>query len=53
VRTELACSFCGKTQQRNGVRLVAGPDAVGICDECVRLCVDMLDMQPNATDPPE
>jgi hypothetical protein len=41
---ELAvCSFCFKagTQVR---RVVAGPDAL-ICDECIRLCVEVLDDQ--------
>ncbi len=35
------CSFCGKAQ--NEVRkLVAGP-GVYICDECIELCMDILD----------
>jgi thiamine-phosphate pyrophosphorylase len=31
------CSFCGKSQQ-DVRRLVAGPGAVYICDECIALC---------------
>lgn len=38
---ELCCSFCGKPQDE-AKKLVAGP-GVCICDECVSLCVDILD----------
>ncbi|HEU5329998.1 MAG TPA: thiamine phosphate synthase [Thermomicrobiales bacterium] len=31
------CSFCGKSQQ-DVRRMVAGPGAVYICDECIALC---------------
>ena len=38
---EHVCSFCGKAQ--NGVkRLIAGPGRVFICDECVRLCQQII-----------
>jgi hypothetical protein len=36
----LKCSFCGKTQQEVR-KLIAGP-TVYICDECVFLCVEIL-----------
>ncbi|MGW8324675.1 MAG: ATP-dependent Clp protease ATP-binding subunit ClpX, partial [Desulfobacterales bacterium] len=36
----LFCSFCGKSQSQVG-KLIAGP-GVYICDECVRLCSDIL-----------
>jgi len=36
----LYCSFCGKSQNEVH-KLIAGP-AVFICDECVRLCKDIL-----------
>ena len=39
----LYCSFCGKSQHEVR-RLIAGP-AVYICDECVDLCVDIVDEQ--------
>jgi ClpX C4-type zinc finger/Glyoxalase superfamily protein len=39
----LYCSFCGKNQEEVH-KLVAGP-AVYICDECVDLCVDIVDEQ--------
>ena len=38
---QLKCSFCGKPQSQVR-RLVAG-SGVYICDECVRLCLDIID----------
>jgi len=38
--TELICSFCGKSQ-RDVKKLIAGP-SVYICDECVRLCDEIV-----------
>ena len=35
------CSFCQRTQDEVQ-RLIAGPDGVFICDECVELCVEIL-----------
>jgi ClpX C4-type zinc finger protein len=37
----LYCSFCGKSQHELS-KLIGGP-GVQICDECVDLCVDILD----------
>ena len=37
----LRCSFCNKSQ-RDVKKLVAGP-AVQICNECVGICVDVLE----------
>ena len=38
----LRCSSCGKTQ--NQVRkLIAGPNGVYICDECVDVCSEIID----------
>lgn len=38
----LRCSFCGKSQ--NEVRkLIAGPPSVHICDECVGLCIELME----------
>ena len=37
----IRCSFCGKSQK--GVqRIIAGP-GVFICNECIKLCGDMLE----------
>lgn len=44
------CSFCGKTQDEVD-RLIAGP-GVYICDECVELCVDIIDGAPQDTKRP-
>ena len=37
----LKCSFCGKSQEQVR-KLIAGP-GVYICDECIRLCTDIID----------
>lgn len=52
-RTEHTCSFCGKAQG-SVRRLIAGPGRVFICDECVRLCQQIITeetTQPST--PPE
>ena len=40
-RTDYQCSFCGKAQAQVK-RLIAGPDKVFICDECVTLCDQII-----------
>ncbi|MBI4298357.1 MAG: ATP-dependent Clp protease ATP-binding subunit ClpX [Chloroflexi bacterium] len=40
-RVEYQCSFCSKGQSQVK-RLVAGPDKVFICDECVQLCQEII-----------
>lgn len=40
-KRQYRCSFCGKTQEQVK-RLIAGPD-IYICDECVKLCQDIID----------
>ncbi|WP_130837042.1 ATP-dependent Clp protease ATP-binding subunit ClpX [Lachnoclostridium sp. Marseille-P6806] len=41
------CSFCGRTE--NQVRkLIAGPDGIFICDECVGICNDIIDEEESA-----
>ena len=40
-RSDYQCSFCGKLQ-RQVKRLIAGPDHVFICDECVNLCDQII-----------
>ncbi len=39
-----SCSFCGKTE-KNAASLIAGPEGVFICDECVELCDAMIVQQ--------
>ncbi|MEW5847379.1 MAG: ATP-dependent Clp protease ATP-binding subunit ClpX [Myxococcota bacterium] len=44
----LVCSFCGKGQ-REVKKLIAGP-TVYICDECIRLCNDIIAEETQRTD---
>lgn len=37
----LRCSFCGKTEKQVH-KLIAGPNGVYICDECIELCDEIL-----------
>ncbi len=46
----LRCSFCGKTQGQVR-KLIAGPNDVYICNECVELCSDILDEDLGTTYP--
>ncbi len=41
------CSFCGKAQSQVK-RLIAGPDRVFICDECVSLCGQIINEETPA-----
>jgi len=45
---QLSCSFCGKSQ-REVRKLIAGP-TVYICDECIRLCRDIIDEESTDDD---
>ncbi len=47
-RVTYHCSFCGKNQDQVR-RLIAGPGAVYICDECVELCREII--QEDTTPP--
>ena len=38
---ELRCSFCGKSEKQVH-RMIQGP-GVRICDECVQLCISILE----------
>ncbi len=46
------CSFCGKNQDQVK-RLIAGPGAVYICDECVELCREIIDEEAAGTTKPK
>jgi ATP-dependent Clp protease ATP-binding subunit ClpX len=49
---QLTCSFCGKSQ-REVRKLIAGP-TVYICDECIRLCTDIIEEEVDrVTDSPQ
>jgi ATP-dependent Clp protease ATP-binding subunit ClpX len=45
------CSFCGKNQDQVR-RLIAGPGAVYICDECVDLCREIIDEESGSPTTP-
>ncbi len=38
----IRCSFCGKTQDQVR-KLIAGPNGIYICDECVDICADIIE----------
>ncbi len=44
---EQYCSFCGKEKSKTK-KLIAGPDGIFICDECVELCKEMLGNTPSS-----
>ncbi len=46
--SDTKCSFCGKSHEKVE-KLIAGPDGVHICNECVGLCGDIL--AETLTDP--
>ena len=41
-KKNLRCSFCGKPEGQVH-RMIQGPGGVRICDECVQLCMSILD----------
>jgi hypothetical protein len=43
------CSFCGRKKSEGNRRFIAGPAGVYICEECVGLCVEVL--EENARGP--
>lgn len=40
---QLRCSFCGKAGNQVRRKLIAGPNGVYICDECIDICADILE----------
>ncbi len=51
-RVQYHCSFCGKNQDQVK-RLIAGPGAVYICDECVDLCREIIDEEVSVSPRPK
>ncbi|MBX6341721.1 MAG: ATP-dependent Clp protease ATP-binding subunit ClpX, partial [Thermomicrobiaceae bacterium] len=51
-RVHYRCSFCGKGQDEVR-RLIAGPGAVYICDECVQLCREIIEEEEAPQRRPE
>ena len=39
---QFRCSFCNKTQDQVR-KLVAGPKGVYICDECIEVCMEIME----------
>ncbi len=39
---KVKCSFCGKTKE-SVKQLIAGPDGIFICDECIHVCAEILE----------
>ena len=51
-KVQYHCSFCGKNQDQVK-RLIAGPGAVYICDECIELCREIIDEEATSTTGPK
>ncbi|MDE7210012.1 MAG: ATP-dependent Clp protease ATP-binding subunit ClpX, partial [Lachnospiraceae bacterium] len=47
----LYCSFCGRSQHQVK-RLIVGPKGVHICDECIGLCIEIIE-EENENSPLE
>ena len=39
---KIKCSFCGKTQDQVR-KLIAGPNGVYICDDCIDICAEIIE----------
>ncbi len=48
----LHCSFCGKPEELTK-RLIAGPNGVYICDECIEICRDVIKEEKDKTNEKE
>ncbi len=48
----LHCSFCGKPEELTK-RLIAGPNGVYICDECIEICRDVMKEENDKTNEKE
>ena len=46
------CSFCNRTENQVS-KLIAGPEGVYICDECVAICADIIDESIQEDDYPD
>ena len=45
----IRCSFCNKTQDQVR-KLIAGPNGAYICDECVDICMDIIEEEYEQSD---
>ena len=48
-KTNSNCSFCGNSQPEIE-KLIAGPGAVFICNQCIELCQKILSNEPMGTE---
>lgn len=48
IENESRCSFCGKSSEE--VNLIAGPNNIHICNECIDLCKDIFEEENRAMD---
>ena len=39
---KVRCSFCNKSEDQVR-KLIAGPEGVYICDECIEICAEIMD----------
>ncbi len=49
---KIRCSFCNKTQDQVR-KLIAGPNGAYICDECVDICMDIIEEEYEQDEHPE
>ena len=47
--SDIRCSFCGKRQSQVR-KLIAGPEGVFICDECIDVCAEILEEELESVD---
>ncbi len=52
VKKDIRCSFCGKGQEEVK-KLIAGPEGVFICDECIEVCMEIVEDELYDADEPE
>ena len=45
---KVRCSFCNKTEDQVR-KLIAGPNGVFICDQCIGICSEIIEEEVGAT----
>ena len=51
-KKDIRCSFCGKSQDQVK-KLIAGPEGVFICDECIEVCMEIVEDELYETEETE
>ena len=51
-KKDIRCSFCGKSQEQVR-KLIAGPEGVFICDECIEVCMEIVEDELYEHEEPE